>query len=126
MKYDGPFEIIRKLSPVTYQIRLPASHGMHPILNIAHLEKYVKSPDALGDRPMRRLGREDFDIHEEWEVECIVNECLRKTGKGRKVREFKTCFKGFGPNYDEWLTKAMLRNAPEVLLQWERTWGVRV
>ena len=119
MKYDGPFEIIRKLSPVTYQIRLPASYGMHPILNIAHLEKYVKSPDALGDRPTHRLGREDFDIHEEWEVECIVNERLRKTGKGRKVREFKTRFKGFGPNYDKWLTKAMLRNAPEVLLQWE-------
>jgi len=44
MKYDGPFEIIRKLSPVTYQLRLPASYGMHPILNIAHLEPYDKSP----------------------------------------------------------------------------------
>ncbi|KAI5885659.1 uncharacterized protein SCHCODRAFT_02446274, partial [Schizophyllum commune H4-8] len=34
MKYDGPFEIIRKISPVTYQLRLPESYGMHPILNI--------------------------------------------------------------------------------------------
>jgi hypothetical protein len=44
MKYDGPFEIIRKLSPVTYQLRLPVSYGIHPILNIAHLEEYKKSP----------------------------------------------------------------------------------
>jgi hypothetical protein len=51
MKYDGPFEIIRKLSPVTYQLRLPVSYGIHPILNIAHLETYYKSPPELGDRP---------------------------------------------------------------------------
>ncbi len=124
MKYDGPFEVIRKLSPVTYQIRLPASYGMHPILNIAHLERYLKSPSSLGERPTRNLNRDSFDVHEEWEVECIVNERLRKSGKGRQVREFKTRFKGFGPNYDEWLTKAMLRNAPEVLSSWERGKGV--
>jgi len=40
MRYDRPFEIIHKLSPVTYQLRLLASYGIHPILNIAHLEEY--------------------------------------------------------------------------------------
>ena len=48
MRYDGLFEIIRKLSPVTYQLRLPTSYGIHPILNIAHLEEYKQLPPSLG------------------------------------------------------------------------------
>ncbi|KAK0207744.1 hypothetical protein IW262DRAFT_1233116, partial [Armillaria fumosa] len=34
MQYDRPFEIIQKINPVTYQLRLLASYGIHPILNI--------------------------------------------------------------------------------------------
>src|SRR6202050_4175362 len=44
MKYDGPFKIIHKISPVSYQLKMPASYGIHPVLNIAHLEKYRSSP----------------------------------------------------------------------------------
>ncbi len=120
MKYDGPFEVIRKLSPVTYQLRLPISYGIHPIINIAHLERYQLSPPELGMRPTKHLNREDFEELRETEVECIVNERLRKGRKGRKIREYKVRFLGFGPEHDEWLTKPMLRNAPEVLLQWEQ------
>ena len=39
MKYDRPFEVIQKLSPVSYQLWMPA-YGIHPIINIVHLEKY--------------------------------------------------------------------------------------
>ncbi len=48
MQYDGPSEIIWKISPVTYQLRLPASYRTHPILNIAHLERYSTSPPEFG------------------------------------------------------------------------------
>ncbi|KZT25536.1 hypothetical protein NEOLEDRAFT_1064854 [Neolentinus lepideus HHB14362 ss-1] len=48
MKYNGPFEIIEKLSPVTYRLRLPASYKMHPVINIMHIEKYEKSPPEFG------------------------------------------------------------------------------
>jgi hypothetical protein len=48
MKYDSPFEIIKKISPVSYQLKMPASYGIHPVLNIAHLEKYQASPPEFG------------------------------------------------------------------------------
>jgi len=32
MKYDGPFEVIQKLSPVSYRLQMPASYGIHPII----------------------------------------------------------------------------------------------
>ena len=120
MKYEGPFEIIRKLSPVSYQIRLPASYGMHPILNIAHLEKYEESPSEFGSRPKKSLEREDFDLMEEFEVERIIEESTRKGRNGKRIPIFKTRFVGYGSEDDEWLTKTQLRNAPEKMQEWEK------
>ena len=118
MKYDGPFEIIRKISPVAYQLRLPASYGIHPILNIAHLERYEASPPELGDRPHKELNRADFNTMEEFEVERILKESTRKGRGGRRHAIFLTRFVGYGPEYDEWLTANQLRNAPEVMEAW--------
>ena len=61
MKYDGPFKVIQKLSPVSYQLRMPDSYGIHLILNIAHLEKYQSSPAEFGEHPSKSLNREDFN-----------------------------------------------------------------
>jgi len=47
LKYDGPFEVLEKISPITYRLRMPASYGMHPVLNIAHLEQYTQSPQEF-------------------------------------------------------------------------------
>lgn len=81
MKYDGPFEIIQKLSPVSYRLRMPASYGIHPVLNIAHLEKYKESPEEFGPRPRKNLNRDDFDVEPEYDVDEIVGESWRK-GRG--------------------------------------------
>ena len=123
MKYDGPFEVLRKLSPVTYQIRLPISYGMHPIINIAHLERYNRSPDEFGDRPIKHMSRGDFNDLPEYEIEKIVSEKIRKAPRGRKIMLYKVRWVGYGPEYDEWLTKKRLRNAPMILRDWEKSKG---
>jgi len=72
MKYDGPFEVIQKLSTVSYRLRMPESYGIHPILNIAHLERYQPSPAKFGNRPTKSLNRADFDKLLGYEVEKII------------------------------------------------------
>ena len=72
MRYDGPFEILHKLSPVTYQLQMPVSYGINPIINIAHLEKYVSSPSEFGERPVKEMNRQDFNALPEEEIERIV------------------------------------------------------
>ena len=119
MKYEGPFEVIQKISPVAYRIRLPASFGIHPVINIAHLEKYNSSPVEFGDRPTKPLSREDFKDLPEYEVEKIVAEKFKKKGN-KRVRLYKTRFTGYGPEADEWLTARQLKNAPDVLKQWQQ------
>lgn len=119
IKYDGPFQILEKLSPVAYRIRLPASYGMHPVLNIAHLERYNKSPPEFGERPTIKTRHADFDEQKEWEVEKIVDEEYRKSRNGRMVQYYKLRYVGFSPDDDTWEPRKNIRNAPEILRKWE-------
>ena len=73
-KYEGLFEIIQKLSSVSYHLRMPASFGMHPVLNIEHLERYQDSPEKFGERPKIRMNRMDFKDLPEYQVDRIVAE----------------------------------------------------
>ena len=75
MKYNGPFKIMKKISVVSYQLKMPASYGIHPGLNIAHLERYQALPPKFGDRPQKSLNQEDFDELPEYEVDKILAEC---------------------------------------------------
>ena len=68
-RYDGPFEVTERVSPVAYRIRLPHSYGIHPVLSIAHLEPY--RADTEGHRKDLERIREDPEEHE---VEEIVEQ----------------------------------------------------
>ena len=114
-KFDGPFKVTQKLGPATYQIWMPASYGIHPVLNIAHLEPYHQSGLELGPRPTKPLGRLGFKDLPEYDVERILQDCWRKAKNRRHVPEFLVRFVGYDATYDEWLTRKQLKNAPEVL-----------
>ena len=99
---------------------MPESYGMHPILNIAHLEKYQPSPAEFGNWPTKSLNRADFDELLEYKVEVIIADWRKKGRKGRYVVEYLIRFKGYNANSDEWLNSKQLRNAPEVLEVWHK------
>lgn len=118
-RYEGPFKILRKLSPTTYQLKLPTSYGIHLVINIKHLVKYTSSPPEFGERVIKESTRESFEELPEVEIERIIDERMRKTqGNGRRQREFKVRFVGYDETHDEWLTKKKLRNAPDILNEW--------
>jgi len=78
MKYDTPFKIIQKLSPVSYQLQMPASYGIQPILNIAHLEKYQPSLFKFGNQLAKNVNCEDCKALPEYEVKRIITEHRKK------------------------------------------------
>jgi hypothetical protein len=120
-KYDGPFKILSKLSPVTYRLRLPALYKIHPVINIAHLQLYHELPEEFGTRSKKHFNREDLEelpeykriLDEKWE-----NLPARKGRKAHQVKHYLTCFIGFGAEWDEWLSAQDMRNAPMILQEW--------
>lgn len=119
-KYEGPFEILEKISNITYRLRLPASYAIHPVININHLEQYRVSPDEFGERSIIAKQRPDFDKMVEYEVDRIIGERWRKTRQGRRQKQYQVRWKGYGPEDDTWELRNSLRNAPEALREWEK------
>ena len=49
-------------------------------------------------------------------ITAVIDE---DTGEEKKRLINSTRWKGYGPEFDEWLTAYRLRNAPEVLAEWK-------
>jgi hypothetical protein len=96
-----------------------ASYGIHPIINIAHLEKYQPSLAEFGNRPTKNLNREDFKALPEYKVDKIITEHRKRSKNGRKIIQYLTQFKGYTADSDEWLTSSQPKNAPDILEQWK-------
>ena len=71
---------MEKISDVAYWIQLPASYGIHPVINIAHLELY-KPDNVHPDRPNNHLNRKDFSENPEFEVDQILDQKWIKRGQ---------------------------------------------
>ena len=117
-KYEGPFEIIQELSAVSYHLHMPASFGMHPVLNIEHLEKYQESPEEFRERPKIKMNQMDFEDLPEYQADCIVVESWHKGRNGKCIPIYRVRYTGYGPEADTWEPRQNLKNAPALLQEW--------
>ena len=99
---------------------MPASYGIHPVLNSAYLETYTPSDPSFRNRTIKTLSHQDFHALPEYEVDSIIAERWRRMRNGRRIQELLTHFTGYDSSFDEWLTRRQLRNAPERLRKWDR------
>ena len=120
----GPFEVVEKINPQVYRLRLPDTYSMHPVFNIEHLKKYIRSPTTLGERTELPPTR-DLKATEEYEVEAILGH--RMTGKRKANRRmFLVRWKGYGPADDSWVTDYDLRNAAQLKRGYLKSKGLLV
>ena len=114
-RWIGPFEVIQRINPNVYRLRMSNLYPGLPVFNYQHLKKYVETPREYGDRTALPETRTAKPAEEEYEVEKIIAE--RRTKKGL---EYLVRWEGYGPLYDTWEPKRSLRNAPEVISLWRR------
>jgi hypothetical protein len=108
----GPFEVVERINPMVYRLRLPDTYSMHPVFNLEHLRKYVPSPTKFGERTELPPTRE-LRASEEYEVEAILGH--RLTGKKKANRRmFLVRWKNYGPADDSWVTEYDLRNSAQL------------
>lgn len=91
-----------------------------PVINIAHLERYEKSPEEFEGRTTKHLQRLDFADLPEYDIDQIVAERKRKGRGGRRITEYRVRWTGYAPEFDEWLSSRQLRNAPKILDEWAK------
>jgi hypothetical protein len=99
-KCHGPFPIIRVLSPITYELRLPAQWKLHPVFHVDLLTPYRETEfhSTNYDKPPPDL----INREEEYEVEQIV--ASRRFGQGHKL-QYLVKWKGYPEAENQWVAK---------------------
>jgi len=112
-RYFGPFEIVSKVGPVAYELKIPASMQMHDVFHVSLLKLYRRG-DQLSVPPPALLpdGGTEFEVHD-----IIGHE------KNGDSYDFLVCWKG--PDPDTWMAESELsRNAKDVLSEYCDTHGI--
>ncbi len=113
---QGPYPIVRKISPLAYELDLTDDSRIYPIIFIAYLLQYhvyndpFKCIPALLD-PVEYgaetdMSSDDICDGKYWELERVMDHTTRRGKTYYLVR-----WKGYGPQYDKWLKPEALKHA---------------
>ena len=107
----GPFKVIRVVGRLAYELDIPPTWKIHPVISLAHLEPYREDPlERAGPTLPPDIVDDDSGGHEEWEVEDIISE---RYNKRRKRNEWLVKWKSFGPEQNTWEPIDNLGNAAD-------------
>jgi hypothetical protein len=116
-KYIGPFKIKRVVNNNAYELDLPASLKIHPVLNITRLKPYHDGRVAFPHRPLtdeRPPPEVNGQGEEVWEVESI----LAKRGSAART-QYLVQWKGWPRWEATWEGRAALRGAMQAVTDFE-------
>ncbi len=108
-----PFEVMERINPLVYRLRLPDTYPMHPVINLEHLKCYIPSDERFGERTTLPDTRELKVEMEEYEVEAMLGHKDLKTKAGIQ-QKYLVRWKDYDPTDDSWVSEYSLRNAPQL------------
>ena len=120
-RWIGPFEVLERVNPKVFRLRLPDSYSGSPVINFEHLKKYSEADDE--ERTILRTDYKHKEESKEYEVERIIGHKPERKGN-RRIVKFLTRWKGYGPQFDEWLTEKDMRNAPAIVREYKKQHGL--
>ena len=111
-RYVEPYVIVEAVSSNAVKLRLPSSMRIHPVVNVSWIVRYkeqIKGQKKEKGKPVEVEGVE------EWEVEKVLNK-----KKIRGVEKYLIRWKGFTAEGDTWERRENLKNAEELIEEFER------
>ena len=100
----GPFQIDKKIGPVNYRLKLPATMQIHPVFHVSLLE-----PAPPGSPPAPKTEVQQLDPQKEYEVESILD-CQYF----RNQIKYLIKWEGYPHSENTWEPKANLK-CPDLL-----------
>jgi len=111
-RYVGPYTIEEVVSSNVVKLRLPSSMRIHLVVNVSRIVRYKEQIKGQKKEEGKLVEVEGV---EEWEVEKILNK-----KKMRGVEKYLIRWKGFTAEGDTWERRENLKNAEELIEEFER------
>jgi hypothetical protein len=112
-RWEGPFEIVEKLSDLTFRLKLPAKfRDIHPVFNASKLkpnqDSEIEGQKVDPPPPTLVKGVEEYD----------VEKILQHRTRG-KTKQYLVRWKGFTAADDTWEPASNLKNAKKAIQDYE-------
>ena len=111
-RYIGPYAIEEVVLSNAVKLRLPSSMRIHLVVNVSRIVRYKEQMKGQKKKEGKPIEVEGV---EEWEVEKILNK-----KKIRGVEKYLIRWKGFTAEGDTWERKENLKNAEELIEEFEQ------
>jgi len=111
-RFVGPYKMKKIVSTNAVELELPNTVKIHPVVNVSRIRRYIGQVEGQKkEQPAPVI----IEGEKEWEVERILNK--------RRVREkdkYLVRWKGFTAESNTWEGKENLKNAQEVIEEFEK------
>jgi len=111
-RFVGPYRIKKIVSSNAIELELPSTVKIHPVVNVSRIRRYVGQVEGQKkEQPLPVI----IEGKEEWEVERILN---KRWVRGKD--KYLVRWKGFTVESDTWEGRENLKNAKEVIKEFEK------
>jgi len=114
-RFVGPYRIKRIISTNAVELELPRTVKIHPVVNVSRIRRYKEQVRGQKKQPALPVIIEG---EEEYEVKKIMNKRRRYSKWEYLVR-----WKGYMAEKDLWEKETNLKNAKEVVEEYEKEYG---
>ncbi|XP_070049057.1 uncharacterized protein [Nicotiana tomentosiformis] len=106
-RYIGPFEVLKKIGEVAYELALPPNlSGIHPVFHVSMLRKYVGDLSHVLDFSTVQLdGNLTYDV----EPVAILNQQVRKL-RSKYIASMKVQWRGQPTGEATWEIEREMRS----------------
>jgi len=111
-RYVGPYAVEEVVSSNVVKLQSPSSMRIHPVVNVSQIVRYKEQVKGQKKEEGKLVEVEGV---EEWEVEKILNK-----KKMRGVEKYLIWWKGFIVEGNTWERRENLKNAEELIEEFER------
>ena len=112
-KREGPFTIVKVLSSITYELKLPKMWKIHPVFHASLLSCYgenpIHSPNFLKPPPDLIAGKKEYEIEQSLCHRGSLSNC-----------SFLIQWKGFSTKDDSWKPKQNLKHSKTALTEYKK------
>ena len=126
-KFIGPYEVVKRVGEVSYELELPESIRIHRVFHISKLRKHKDGHDEWPDRvDESRPAPEIVDDEEEFEVDAILDKRMQAwkdprtpSARAKMHAQYLVAWKGYPAHERTWEWASELAKAQDKIDEYE-------